>query len=106
MKIATTLAAISLTSSLLALDAAAVSPGRPDAPTRGISAPQTESQTIASTERKNILIGRPEAFTRGIGVGETGPATRIADKLAPEQKPGRPEYHTRGIYCSHRGKNG
>jgi hypothetical protein len=104
MKPMTFIAAIGLTSALLALDAVAAQPGRPDAFTRGIDVTKVEPARAAVTALKTAAIGRPEALTRGMGVGALPPATDFATKLTPEQKPGKPEYHTRGIYCPHRGK--
>lgn len=102
MKTMTYLAAIGLTSAALALDAFAAKPGRPDAFTRGIDVARAEPANAAVTVGKNVLMGRPEALTRGLGVGTVAPPTGIAIG----QKTGRPEYHTRGIYCQHLGRRG
>jgi hypothetical protein len=105
MKTMTLVAAMGLTSALLALDAAA-KPGRPEALTRGISVNQAAPVESAAAKRIAVQIGRPEALTRGLGGNVEAPSPGIADRLSPEKKPGRPEYHTRGVYCSHRGRRG
>ena len=105
MKSMTLIVAMGLTSTLLALDAAA-KPGRPEAPTRGISVNQAAPVETEAAKRIAVQIGRPEALTRGLGEKVEVPAAGFADRLSPEQKLGRPEFHTRGVYCSHRGKRG
>lgn len=105
MKTMTLIAAIGLTSAMLALDAVA-KPGRPEALTRGLGVNQAEPIKPTVAKRNAVKTGRPEAPTRGLGVGEAAPTTSIAKELPPEHKPGRPEYHTRGVYCSHRGRRG
>jgi hypothetical protein len=103
MKTMTLVAAMGLTSALLSLDVAA-KPGRPDALTRGISVNLAAPVETAAAKRIAVQIGRPEALTRGLRENVETHVSGITDRLSPEQKLGRPEYHTRGIYCPHRGK--
>jgi hypothetical protein len=106
MKTGMLLAAIGLSTTMLALEIAAAKPGRPEALTRGISVNEAALVKTAAAERMAVQIGRPAAMTRGLGIGVTLPPTASATRFTPEQKPGKPEYHTRGIYCPHRGRRG
>jgi hypothetical protein len=106
MKTLNLIAAIGITSAILAHEAMAAKPGRPEALTRGIGMAQTQPARAVSDIRETLRTGRPEALTRGVGGGDAIPSANIANNLTPEQKAGKPEYHTRGIYCPHRGKRG
>ena len=105
MKTMNFITAISVTSALLALDVAA-EPGRPEAFTRGITVNQAAPIETEAAKRIAVQVGRPEALTRGLGENVEAAKGGSADRLSLEQKYGRPEYHTRGIFCSHRGNRG
>ena len=106
MKTTTFIAAMGLMTALLALDATAAKPGRPDALTRGIGENRDVPSQSVGEERNIVRMGKPEALTRGLGKNHEAPRSEIANGLPLETKPGRPEYHTRGIFCSHRNKRG
>lgn len=106
MKALTLAIAMGLTTTVFSLDAGAVKPGRPEALTRGLSENHAAPVETEAAKRLAVQIGRPEALTRGLGQNMEAPNPDVANGIAAGQKPGRPEYHTRGIFCSHRGARG
>ncbi len=106
MKTTAYIAAMGLMSAMMAVDAAAAKPGRPDALTRGIGENRGVPSQSVGEESITVKVGRPEAPTRGLGANLKDPSPAIANSLSLETKPGRPEYHTRGIFCPHRNKRG